>query len=185
MGELEKDLKRRIRMSKIQRSVLSTVAVAGMIAIGAVPVRALSSLLLKGDKRRHRSRVETSFGRLMKAGLIEVVDGYARLTRGGESYAKRLEIDDFKIKKPKRWDGKWRVIIFDIPERKKVLRNKMRDTFVRIGFVRLQDSVWVYPYDCEDLITFLKADFKVGKDLLYIIADKIENDKNLKISFGL
>jgi CRISPR-associated endonuclease Cas2 len=185
MGKLETDLKSKIRMSKIQRGVLSTIAVAGMIAIGAVPVRALSSLLLKGDKRRHRSRIETSFSRLMKAGLVEVRDGHACLTKEGENCMKRLETSDFQMEKPKKWDGKWRIIIFDIPERRKVLRNKMRDTFIRIGFVRLQDSVWVYPYDCEDLITFLKADFKIGKDLLYIIADKIENDKTLKTSFGL
>ena len=54
-----------------------------------------------------------------------------------------------------------------------------------IGFVRLQDSVWVYPYDCEDLITLLKADFRVGKDVLYLIVDSIENDKYLRAEFNL
>jgi hypothetical protein len=44
--------------------------------------------------------------------------------------------------------------------------------------------VWVYPYDCEDLITLLKADFKIGKDLLYVITESIENDKWLRQSFG-
>jgi len=49
----------------------------------------------------------------------------------------------------------------------------------------LQDSVWVYPYDCEDFINLMKADFKIGKDLLYVVADKIENDKFLAQHFKL
>lgn len=54
-----------------------------------------------------------------------------------------------------------------------------------MGFVRLQDSVWVYPYDCEDFINLIKTDFKIGKDLLYIVADKIEGDKSLVKFFKL
>jgi len=54
-----------------------------------------------------------------------------------------------------------------------------------IGFVQLQKSVWVFPYDCEDLIILLKADFKVGKDVLYMIVDKIENDREIKKVFNL
>ena len=50
---------------------------------------------------------------------------------------------------------------------------------------RLQDSVWVYPYDCEDIIGLLKTDIGVGKDLLYMIADEIENDRHLRENFGL
>ena len=77
------------------------------------------------------------------------------------------------------------MLIFDIREERKILREKVRNTLRCIGFEKLQKSVWVYPYDCEDLITLLKADFKVGKDILYIIADKIENDRWLKKKFGL
>ena len=54
-----------------------------------------------------------------------------------------------------------------------------------IGFMRLQDSVWIYPYDCEDLLTLLKADFKVGRDMLYMVVDQLEYDVSLKVRFGL
>lgn len=77
------------------------------------------------------------------------------------------------------------MLIFDIPEQKKGLREKIRTTLQRVGFVRLQDSVWIYPYDCEDLITLLKADFKVGKDMLYMIVDTLEYDSPLRSQFGL
>ena len=53
------------------------------------------------------------------------------------------------------------------------------------GFLRLQDSVWVYPYDCEDFVALLKADLRLGREMLYIIAEKIENDGWLRQEFNL
>jgi len=85
----------------------------------------------------------------------------------------------------RRWDKKWRMLIFDIREERKNIREKVRRTLISLGFYRLQDSVWVYPYDCEDLVVLLKADFKIGKDLLYIISDEIENDEFLRKAFHL
>ena len=76
-------------------------------------------------------------------------------------------------------------LFFDIPERRRGTREKIRATLITLGFIRLQDSVWVYPYDCEDLILILKADFKIGKDVLYIIADQIEYDAPLRTYFNL
>ena len=54
-----------------------------------------------------------------------------------------------------------------------------------LGFIRLQDSVWVYPYDCEDLMALLKADLKLGSAVLYMVVEHIENDKHLRAEFGL
>jgi DNA-binding transcriptional regulator PaaX len=77
------------------------------------------------------------------------------------------------------------VLIFDIKESKKSLRDKVRNTLVSIGFVKLQNSVWVFPYDCEDLITLLKADFSIGREVLYMIVDRIENEETLLKYFGI
>jgi len=54
-----------------------------------------------------------------------------------------------------------------------------------VGCVRLQNSVWVYPYDCEEVVELLKANYKIGEELLYIIAEKIEGDQWLKKYFKL
>ena len=96
-----------------------------------------------------------------------------------------LEAQEFQTNRPKRWDSRWRVLIFDIPEYRKSLRDKIRNTLRMIGFVHLQHSVWVYPYDCEDLVALLKADFKVGKDMLYMIVEELEGDYKLKSHFDI
>ena len=54
-----------------------------------------------------------------------------------------------------------------------------------VGFVCLQDSVWVYPYDCEEFMALLKAELRVGKDVLYAIVERIENDKTIRTHFKL
>ena len=119
-------------------------------------------------------------------GLLEYTNkGLLKLTPKGEAKLRQLELHEYKIKKPKQWDKKGRVLIFDIREERRPLRDKIRRTLITIGFVRLQDSVWVYPHDCEDLITLLKADFKIGKDVLYMIVDTIENDVWLKKHFSI
>ncbi|MFA6552143.1 MAG: hypothetical protein WCT19_01430 [Candidatus Paceibacterota bacterium] len=189
MGNMEKELKRKIRIGKIQKIILNglkAVGLLGLVIIAPNMIRALSKLgmLPKNGKMAYKS-----LNRLCSCGLVKFVEEngkkYLRLTEKGKLELVLIEAKNFKLIKPKKWDGKWRIIIFDIPEGRKWLREKIRRTLNAIGFVKLQKSVWVYPYDCEDLITLLKLDFKVGKDILYIIADTVENDKNLKKSFGL
>ena len=112
-------------------------------------------------------------------------DGYYQLTIEGERTLRRWQLSDYCLKKPKKWDNKWRMIIFDIPEKKKKIRARIWSLFRQAGFYRLQDSVWVYPYDCENIIGLLKTDFGVGKDILYVVADEIENDKYLRSHYNL
>lgn len=57
----------------------------------------------------------------------------------------------------------------------------MRD----FGFLRIQDSVWLSPYDCEELIALVKAELRLGKDVLYAIVEEIENDGWIKKHFNL
>jgi len=136
-------------------------------------------------KHRQKEIFNSSRNRLVKAGLLAYEGKFIRLTAKGEAKLYQLEQHDYKLARPKRWDKKWRILIFDIPERRRALRARIRRTIVSVGFMRLQKSVWVYPYDCEDFVNLIKADFKIGKDLLYLIVDSIENDKFIKEYFQL
>ncbi|HEY4496296.1 MAG TPA: hypothetical protein VJC04_02995 [Candidatus Paceibacterota bacterium] len=192
MGKLEQSVKRKIRLAKIQKVILSTIAILGVLSSPMAAARILKELRLGGwkeTKRNPRYTISDSLKNLLQFNLIyfeETQKGkFLRLTKEGENYLRLYTELGRELSKPKRWDGKWRIVIFDIREERKTLREKLRNTLNAIGFVHLQHSVWVYPYDCEDFITILKADFKVGKDILYIIADKIENDFGLRQHFGL
>jgi CRISPR-associated endonuclease Cas2 len=189
MNIMEKEIRKKTQKNFFKKAVLSSIAVTGILSVGLVAPNALQLLkpFIKGKThRRSLASVNQAVSRLRKQRLIYFENTgkgtFVRLTEKGQRYL-YTHIDN--IPKPRRWDGKWRILIFDIKEKRRSTRDQLRISLVSIGFKRLQNSVWVYPYDCEDLIVLLKADFKIGKDVLYIIADKIENDKLLKTHFNL
>ena len=187
MGKLEQQSKIRTRRKNIQNIILGTVAVDGLLSVAVVAPNVIGAMAKLGiiPTKRQKEIIKRSRQRLIERGLLEYKEGFLKLTTKGEVELRGAEIRGFRLEKPTKWDKKWRVLIFDIKEKRKILRDKVRRTLVSVGFVRLQDSVWIYPYDCEDLITLLKADFKIGKDLLYMIVDELEYDLPLRQRFNL
>lgn len=189
VGELERDVKTRIRRTKLNKAIIGVLAAVGLIAVALVAPNAVAALGKVGFLPQRRLQAKKALGRMIAAGLIKIETKgsarFVRLTPSGERLAAEMQLGKVVPKKPKSWDGKWRLVIFDIPERRRRIRARLRDTLKLFEFYRLQDSVWGYPYDCEDLILLLKADLHVGKDILYIVADALENDKYLRAHFKL
>ncbi|MCR4333909.1 MAG: hypothetical protein NUV60_02780 [Patescibacteria group bacterium] len=190
MGKLEEASRKRKKKRDIQHAVLAAIAVTGSVAFAAIAGNAIQLLnYLPNEKYNLRFQTKTAAGRLVAKGHAVWTEKngkkFLRITPKG---CKALVFEQTKIalsNQKKKWDGRWRMIAFDIPERRRGVRYRLRVVMCEIGFVRLQDSVWVYPYDCEDFIALLKAELKIGKDVLYAIADTIEHDKNLRRQFNL
>ena len=187
MGTIEERYRKRKSKNDIRKAVLTAVKIGGFLTLAMVAPNSLQYLKSFGitPGKRQKEITARSRDRLVKDGLLKYDGKFVKLTDKGQTVLESLELKDWKIDKPKKWDGKWRMLIFDIPETRKSLRDKVRHTLLHIGFLRIQDSVWIYPYDCEDFVTLLKADFKIGKDLLYLIVDSIEYDKSYKKYFNL
>src|ERR1700683_2185431 len=175
MGNLEAAGRENSKRKNIRSFVLSSVALAGILGVAVVAPNVLGAMNKLGflPGKRQKEIINRARDRLVQQGLLNRVDGFLKLTEKGRKALHIIEAREFKLRQPKKWDHKWRVLIFDIPEYRKTLRDKVRRTLEAIGFVRLQDSVWIYPYDCEDLIALLKADFKIGKDMLYMIVEEL------------
>ena len=62
---------------------------------------------------------------------------------------------------PKRKDGKWQMVIFDIPEEIRERREYFRSGLKRLNYQKLQKSVWVSPYDVFRETEELIKDFKL------------------------
>ena len=123
-------------------------------------------------------------------GLVEFVRSknnrkYLCLTTGGMKRLNRYRFEGFKIDKPFMWDGKWRLIIFDIKEIRRGDRNLIRKLLEKMGFRKLQNSAWVHPYDCEEMLNLLKINLGLNRDVLYLVVEKLENDKWLRSEFEL
>lgn len=99
---------------------------------------------------------------------------------------KKLLIARGKIKQEnEKWDKKWRIVIFDIPEKKKELRNYLRNILMRLGFEKCQNSVWISPYDNFEEIQNIIKRLRIAKFVVLIVVDKISNDLLFKKKFDL
>lgn len=190
MGKIEKVARRKRVKRNIQGALIAAVAAAGAVTLAAAVPGIMIALGRIGNKSKFAYRARTAAGRLVDKGLAEFFerDGkrFIRLTPKGErAFALTRTRGSDAIRKPLWWDRRYRIVMFDIPEYRKAIRNKVREIMKSFGFLRLQDSVWVHPYDCEDLIALLKAELRIGKDLLYVIAEEIENDRWIRKHFGL
>src|SRR3989338_3502790 len=187
MGELERKARKYINKSKVQEAILVSIASGGRRGSSDLLPSVLNYFLDLDIpiSSRKKDIIYSAVSRLRRKGLVEFKSGKYFLTTDGEKVLRQWEMDDYRIPKPKRWDRKWRIIIFDIPEKMKKVRDEVREILKSSAFLRLQDSVWVYPYDCEDVIGLLKTNYGIGKNMLYIIADQIENDKYLRMDFDL
>ncbi|MDH7476312.1 MAG: hypothetical protein QHH09_02465 [Microgenomates group bacterium] len=90
-----------------------------------------------------------------------------------------------RLKKKKDWQGKWFMVVFDVPEIERKKRNYLRGFLREIGFYPYNQSVYVYPYECEKEIALIKKIVEGGKYISYIIAERLEKEDQLKIFFGL
>ncbi|EKE10949.1 MAG: hypothetical protein ACD_15C00170G0001 [uncultured bacterium] len=111
---------------------------------------------------------------------------FISLTKEGREKAKKYDIDFLEIKKPKKWDRKWRILIFDIADKHRVKREALRGKIKELGLFQLQKSVWICPYEFFKEVAVMRDFFGLSNEEMQIItATSIENDHDARIFFNL
>lgn len=161
--------------------------VALSILAPQLPYAILRAYLRK--KKFDRGKFKHSLNRFQNQKLLtwqEIDDQIEiKISEKGRQRALRFKFEETEIPKPEKWDGKWRMVIFDIPEKKRLARNILRDKLKQIGFYKLQKSVFIYPYECQEIISFFREIYEVRPYVHYLIVESVENEKNLKDYFNL
>lgn len=118
--------------------------------------------------------------------IVEMSNGETRieLTERGRKRKIQYDIENLKMSGTVPWDGKWRMLMFDIPEQKKAAREALREKLKDLGFIQFQRSVWIYPYSCQDEIDFITEYFSIAQ-YVNLITVKMEVDKPLRLKFKL
>ncbi|OGD56855.1 hypothetical protein A2V71_01125 [Candidatus Berkelbacteria bacterium RBG_13_40_8] len=131
------------------------------------------------DKKRFRDNLN----RLQKEGFIKVFlknnINQVELTNKGKDKVKLILAEDFKYQYPKKWDKKWRLIIFDIPNTKRKARDILRFRLKTLGCFPLQESVFVFPFDCKGVIDYIKNLYEIIPYVQYVIAESVETEVDL------
>ena len=106
------------------------------------------------------------------------------LTEKGKKRKLEYDFNAIEISRPEGWDGRWRMLMFDIPEKEKSAREALRDKLIAMGFVLFQKSIWIYPYSCENEVDFIGEALGIGK-YLHLLTARIDNDQELRSKFNL
>lgn len=184
---------------EIAKTILKGIFLAGGIAVASTSpyfvTRILPEIVKYARYRKKRKEIEkekfyNAFYKLKRQGFINMdyrgKQLYITLTPEGRKEVGKYQIDDLEIKKPLRWDKKWRILIFDIKEKNKIKREALRGKIKQLGLYPLQKSVWVCPYKFYKEMDMLRRFFGLQKDeMKTITASEIEDDKNIRSFFGL
>jgi CRISPR-associated endonuclease Cas2 len=171
--------------------LLMTLALGGVAFAGAFAPNMFRHLSrYQKSKRYSRKQLNYAIYNLKKRKLIEVLQEKGdkikvQLTNTGKKRIREFCFDTLVIKKPKRWDRKWRIVTFDIPVRRNRAREALREKIKELGFYQLQKSVWVYPYPCEDEILLIAEIYKVTHCVEVITAERILHESKLKRFFDI
>lgn len=158
--------------SSAKSAIIAAAIVGGVLTVGAVAPGALwligrSISGARKEKRERYQKLWASFHSLRKRGVFEFVKEAPnggliyRFTKDSHIITRNFLLETLKIPNPKRWDCRWRIVVFDIPEKYKKARHALWSKLRELDFYPLQKSVWVHPFPCEHEIQFIKSLFNI------------------------
>ena len=119
--------------------------------------------------------------------VIRTIGGkrHIELTKKGRRSVQKSALERLRPLRQESWDGKWRIILFDVPESSRKGRNSFAAGLKRMGFAQIQKSCFAFPFPCLDEIEAL-ADFcEVRPFIKLIVAERMEGSKQLAARFKL
>ena len=141
-------------------------------------------------KKANKKEVQKSFENLKKSKLViekdKTNDSVAiYLSDKGKLRALNLRFRQLSRNGKRNWDGKWRMVFFSIPERCRKGRDALRYRLRTAGFYELQESVFIFPYDCEkEIKDFIKL-FKMEKYIRFALLDFVYGSEHIAELFKL
>ncbi len=159
------------------RAVFKTLAVATVVA-GVVVAPNAGVLLDKyfryNDKQKKKARQILNELKYRQLITVKNVDGqmHYRLTGKGLARYHKLVLDDLEVKTPKSWDGSWRAVMFDIPATQGSARKRLVKYLHDLQFYKLQDSVWIHPFECEEVVGVLINLLHLEKHVSYVVISR-------------
>lgn len=132
-------------------------------------------------------RIRRSLTALKRNRLLKVEERGEKmvftLTEHGKKRLLEGDFEKLSIPQPKKWDKKWRVVIFDVPEGEKKARDALRLKLRALGLYQLQKSCFVYPYDCRDQIDFVTEFFGISQYINCLLVEELEGERELREHF--
>ena len=185
-----------VKRENLTRDTLAVIAALGILAIAVATspyfLNEISKVFFNDKSLAERRARARKLRELEKRKLIsfkELGGGKVKieLTKGGQRLVRMYDLDKMRLSRPKKWDGFWRIITYDIPSSKRKASDAFREKLKDLGLFQLQKSVWVSPFECLAEIEFLGAVFEieVGRHIHYFKTKEVPLKSEIKDFFEL
>jgi len=163
-------------ISKLILKLIAAGALTSLAGLSKNPTktnRALDDLCDYGEQQIKRCLIHLRMQRYIKYSAKDL-DMPLVLTKKGLMRLNARTIKDILMRiAKKRWDHLWRMVVFDIPETKRVSRNCFRKGLRDMGFFPYQQSMYVTPFACENIIWDLARKYRVAKYILVSVTPNL------------
>lgn len=136
------------------------------------------------DPDELRAHIARLLRYIQQQGLVYSEHGQVVLTSKGKRRVYKRQLDTLRVPTPDIWDGRWRIIIFDIPSDARVVRSTFIAQLRRLGLQPMQQSVWAYPYECREQIMLVADTHGLSDHVCYIETNFIDEDLALQSMFA-
>jgi len=185
---LDMDSRRLDKIDYNTEKILYYILMAGGTIAASVLAPKLPYELLRSyfkDKKFKKFQFDRDLNRLLNRGDIHITKDSVVITKKGKERILKYSLEDMEIKKPVKWDGKWRLVMFDIPDYKRKASNVLRHKLESLGFIPYQKSIFIFPYDCRNEIDYIREIYEVGGNVKLIVAEEIDDTDYFKHKFHL
>mgnify|MGYP001614296357 FL=1 len=179
------------KSDNLTKDILLTLAQVGIFAVACTsPYTGMAIIkyyFKKHQRERARRLKELEKRKLINFEYLPGDEVRVTLTHRGKKLVRQYKLDEIKLQKPKVWDKKWRLIIYDIPIGQKNAARAMRVKLKDMGLYQLQKSVWVSPYECIAELEFICSVFELDMNqyIYYIKTAEIPKTQEIKKFFEL
>lgn len=135
----------------------------------------------KNEKYYHKKRFEN----LHEKGLIYLSGEKVKLSKKGKLLLAKIDTENIEIEKPKKWDGIWQIVSYDIPVDKNPERDYFRNKLIYWGFKKVQKSIWVLPYEAEEEIAITARSLSINPHVMYFTTNHLPNEEKYLKLFNL
>ena len=181
-------VRRHGELGQIALALLAGGALITLVALAPNAVGPLARAFLS-FKKEDPWRTRRSLRRMVRQRYVEIISingvEVIKITEKGKTRALRYQLDTMSVARPKKWDRKWRLVIFDIPEKKKIARETLRRKLTAMDFVRIQKSVFIHPFPCREQIEFLREVYQLRPYFIYLEATHIEDEAKYRRRFEI
>ena len=138
-----------IKGVRISKEELLALLKAGAILTVAITapnaLQVLKPLFTKENgipKEYYPSSLNRNLKMLWRSGSVDVKEGShgysVIITKKGQQEVLKYDLEKLSLTKPERWDGRWRMVFFDIPKRREKVRHKFRESLRAMNFFPMQ-----------------------------------------------